>query len=145
MEYAAGRCEQWPVVARRWERELHSCTAVGERLLHPAERQRSHADKNADRERRPCCQYGRFPVGFYSPAPPPLGGRLPTSVLCQLACSSHLTQIDLDLRNREEHGARIEIRLCLFVGSPGLFDVEIIFHYLRRIGLAIASQVEEAL
>src|SRR5437868_11108571 len=73
MEYAAGRCEQWPVVARRWEGKLRADTAVGKRLLHPAERQQSHADKNADRERRPCCQYGRFPVGFYSPAPPPLG------------------------------------------------------------------------
>src|SRR5438067_7482649 len=82
MEYAASRCKQWPVVARRWEGEFHTDTDVRKRLLHSLERQRSHAGKNADRERRPCCQYGRFPVGFYSIAPPPLGRRAYQPLFC---------------------------------------------------------------
>src|SRR6266849_1057897 len=71
--------------------------------------------------------------------------KLPTGVLHQLADAAHLTQVDLDRRDREVHVPHREGRLRRLVRSPRLFDGEITVDRRGRVGLTIAPQIEEAL
>src|SRR5947209_2947643 len=70
---------------------------------------------------------------------------LPTGVLHQLFDAAHLTQVDLDRWDREIHVTHRERQLRLLVGSPRLFDGEIIVDRRRYVGLTVTPQVEEAL
>ena len=77
--------------------------------------------------------------------PCPLGARgpPPTGILAQLALTSHLAQLDLYRRDREQMIARCEVRRSREVRPARLFGRHVVGDH--RIGSSPAPQIEEPL